>query len=439
MLIKTFFNQKQFSKNEIGFRSFLIGIFFLASAPSLSFLFLLFPIFLGIKRNLKKLLEDKFSYLLVIAALIMITKSIVTSFSGVNGIEGWDPLLNWAGLGNWIPQFLIYFGAQIYVQNYKQRVQVSKILILGTIPIIFSCFSQYFFEWYGPYELLNGFIVWYQRARTEINQPITGLFSNPNYAGAWLSMVWPFLLTYQSQKRKEESNFKFSIVFGLSILFIIAIGLINSRGAWVGILASLPLLFGRSVLLWLLPVIFFSIISILICTLPNISGNIKNLICLLIPENILTNFTDIAFSYEKVPRLIIWVQAVKLIIQKPFFGWGAATFPIIYHLIHGEWKGHPHNLFFELSISYGLVTSIIVFIFIGILVIRTFKNIYKTKTSINLYERAWWTSTVVFLILHTFDIVYFDSRISIIFWVLLSGLRGILNQPKILDSIENLQ
>ena len=39
----------------------------------------------------------------------------------------------------------------------------------------------------------------------------------------------------------------------------------------------------------------------------------------------------------------------KFILENPIFGWGAASFPILYKLKSGEWFGHSHNLPFELS------------------------------------------------------------------------------------------
>lgn len=430
--MKNFLNLIKFEKKELTFKLFLIGIFFLASAPSVAFLIVLYPIFSGIKKNYNNLKKDKLNYLLIIAGFIMISKSIFTSFLGTTEITNWDSSLNWAGLGNWIPHFFIYFGAQSYVQNPTQRSLLAKTLILGTIPVIFSCFSQYYLEWYGPYELFNGFIIWYQRSRTDLNTPVTGLFNNPNYTGAWLAMIWPFLISYLSQKRKERNKLKFIIVFVLSILFIFAISLINSRGAFLGILASIPLIYGQGVLIWFLPLVMIIFTSIMMCSLPIVPENIKNIFCLLIPNNILSNFNDLSLSYENIPRIVIFIKAVNLIINKPFFGWGAGSFPILYFNQYGEWKGHPHNLFLELTISYGLITSSLVFIFIGILLFKTFKYIHNSK---HLYERAWWGSIVVFLILHSFDIVYFDARISIIFWILLAGLKGILDQPKVSVSI----
>ena len=153
-------------------------------------------------------------------------------------------------------------------------------------------------------------------------------------------------------------------------------------------------------------------------------------------NNILSNFNDLSLTYENLSRFLIWEKAVNLILNKPFFGWGAASFPILYFTQYGEWKGHAHNLFLELSISYGLITSILIFIFIGILIYRTFKKIYISKIKNSYYEKAWWTSTLIFLIHHSFDIVYFDARISIIFWIFLAGLKGVLDQTNKLESIE---
>jgi len=423
-------------KTDLEFKIFILGIFFLASAPSLAFLLILFPVISGLRKNYKNLKKDKLNYLLFGAAFIMISKSIFTSYLGTNEITNWDSILNWAGLGNWIPHFLIYFGSQKFVQNSDQRSLIAKTLILGTVPVIFSCFSQYFLGWYGPYKLFNGLIVWYQRSRINLNEPITGLFNNPNYAGAWLAMTWPFLLTYLFERRKNGSKLKLIIVFAFSVLFIAAITLINSRGALLGTLASIPLLFGQGVIIWFLPLVSLIFLSIFICTLPIAPENIKNIFCFLIPNNFLSNFNEFTIKIENLPRVIIWGKALNLIAQKPFFGWGAATFPILYFSQYGDWKGHPHNLFLELSISFGLVTSLLVFTFIGILLFKTFRKIYKSKIFENYYERAWYASIVIFLILHSFDIVYFDARISILFWILLAGLRGFLNKTKSLKSFE---
>ena len=57
-------------------------------------------------------------------------------------------------------------------------------------------------------------------------------------------------------------------------------------------------------------------------------------------------------------------EAFKIIINNPLFGTGAASFPIIYQLEKGFWKGHSHNILTELSISYGIPCTIILIYFV---------------------------------------------------------------------------
>ena len=57
------------------------------------------------------------------------------------------------------------------------------------------------------------------------------------------------------------------------------------------------------------------------------------------------------------------------------------------------------------------------------------KNIFlQNKNKIDFYERAWWSSIFVFMISQSVDIQYFDGKISILFWILLAGLRNIINK-----------
>ena len=65
---------------------------------------------------------------------------------------------------------------------------------------------------------------------------------------------------------------------------------------------------------------------------------------------------------------------------------------------------------------------------------QSFKNYAEEKLqkSTNKYfERAWWASFFVLLCSQMFDVQYYDGRISISFWILLSGLKCILEEnPK---------
>ena len=123
--------------------------------------------------------------------------------------------------------------------------------------------------------------------------------------------------------------------------------------------------------------------------------------------------------------------ASKLIINYPFFGTGAGSFPIIYEFETGFWKGHSHNLFTELAISYGYPVTILFISSIVTLLIMSAKIVFNKKslnTELIDFEKAWWTSIFMFCVTQLFDVQYFDARISIIAWILLCGLKLMIDE-----------
>ena len=132
-----------------------------------------------------------------------------------------------------------------------------------------------------------------------------------------------------------------------------------------------------------------------------------------------------------ISRFDIFLRALNLSFINPVFGLGAGSFPIIYDAIYFSWKAHPHNLFLELCLSYGYPATVVFVLTLGILLFKSAQTIYKTDVKNNeslIFERSWWTSVFIFLITQLFDVQIFDGRINIIFWVLLSGLKMIIDE-----------
>ena len=110
-------------------------------------------------------------------------------------------------------------------------------------------------------------------------------------------------------------------------------------------------------------------------------------------------------------------------------GNGAASFPLIFEFQTGIWKGHSHNLPFEIALSYGIPAALLFLIPIITLTYKVLKRLnleIYNLTNADLFERAWITSLIVFLTSQLVDIQYFDGRISIVSWLLLSGAKNIL-------------
>ena len=130
-------------------------------------------------------------------------------------------------------------------------------------------------------------------------------------------------------------------------------------------------------------------------------------------------------------RINLWNNALRIIAQKPLFGLGAAFFPILYEFYYqpkSYTEQHTHNLFIELSASYGILVSLTILIFILSLIYLSFRKLRNSdiKEKDLLIDRSWLASTFVLLISQMNDITYYDGRISVIFWILLSGLRNII-------------
>tara|TARA_Y100001978_G_scaffold203056_2_gene226408 strand:- start:45 stop:1355 length:1311 start_codon:yes stop_codon:yes gene_type:complete len=416
--------------NSYGELFFILGIFFLPSTLFIGSLFLLPAAIIGSFKSKTNYFQDGWNISFLIAGLLIIFSTVMQNFFIDNLYQNfWDKNLSVFGLANWIPFFWLFWAFQKYTESKNQRKRVMIFLISGTLPILISGFGQYFFNWTGPFQILNGLIIWYQKPIIE-PAGLSGLFSNQNYAGSWLNLVWPFCIALVLDKSKNFVKKSAAISFLISIGF--AGFLTNSRNAWSGMVIALPIVIGSSSFIWLLPFLGIFFIIIAFCTSDSLAGEIQNFLRELIPNKVWLEFSNEGFKDLNVSRLQIFISAIKLIIERPLFGFGAASFPIIYELQTTFWKGHSHNLFFELAISYGLPSSLI-FIFTTFLILfLSIQNIfiYKNK-NVDFYDRAWWCSVFIFLISQLVDIQYFDGKIAIVFWILLSGLRNIIRKNSI--------
>jgi O-antigen ligase len=112
--------------------------------------------------------------------------------------------------------------------------------------------------------------------------------------------------------------------------------------------------------------------------------------------------------------------AVGLVAERPWLGWGAAAFSVIYPLRTGFWHGHTHNLPLDLAVSHGLPVALLLVALVLGLLIRAARLGMATGA---LWERAWWAAALVLTSLHATDMPFYDSRINLAGWVLLAGLR----------------
>ena len=262
---------------------------------------------------------------------------------------------------------------------------------------------------------------------------MSGLFSNPNYAASWLIVIWPIALG------AFLSNFKASLKGFISsvtvILFFVSILLTNSKDTWLALFIPIPFLIK---LVFLRYLILFLFVLGTVFILPKnyfLKINEYSIFTLIFNSNLENNLQNVI---DYFPRLDIWRVSIIAIFEKPFFGWGAASFPLIYSLYKMNFVNdkiqHSHNLFFETSISYGIIFSTIIFILFFRLLYDSWKVIFNKNG--DLINKSLWLATLLFIINHMFDVTYYDIRLSMIFWILLASLESIIKEEPLTNNLE---
>ena len=420
---------KKIFKNylETGKLFFLFGLFLLPSAISLSIIFLLISLVISFWYDSQKLFRDRINLVFLTSCFFLIIGGLLNFFdnNSINNLTN-NSAITFIGLLNWIPLVFAFFGFQKYLLKSADRKRCITVLILGSLPVIFSCFGQFVFNWFGPMNTLYGLIVWYQRPIDGITG-ITGLFNNPNYLAAWLNIIWPFSLSsiFFDNSNKTKLIFKILLIFAVSLLIILT----ASRAGWVSLLIPIFIIYGKRIKLKSLTI--FSGISLVTLYLSaSLFGlKIEDYLLKIIPKGIWINFTDLEYKDLDISRLGIWRYALNFISENPFFGHGSKSFSTLLLNHSGIWKGHTHNLPLELMVDYGIPASLLILLPIIYLAFKASLKLFFMKLYINentIYDRAWIISLISLIIMHLVDIQYFDGRISIAGWVLLAGTRNIV-------------
>jgi len=423
--------------NKIGLKIFHIGILLLASAPLISILFLIISSVIGSIKRKDKYLHDKYNLPFLVAAILMVVNCILIT-TNRDFIYYQNPSLVWIGTLNWIPFFWCFWSFQIYLKNRILRIQAAKYFLVGSMPVLFSGFTQYFLSWYGPYEILNKLIIWYQRPLSD-GAGVTGLFNNYNYFGAWLSIILTLIIGLFF---KEENNkISKSITFFLICTFIYMIILTTSRNALLAVIVTLFLLIPIKKFKFLFITLFTTSGVLMTNIISILPSDIQNSLFTFFPSSLLgkTALNSIS-EFTSFPRIELWLKTIRLIKSNLLVGYGGGSFSDLYYLNNGQFEGmqHSHNLILEIAFNYGLPTSFLIIGGMILILIKSANGFFfnrrgdflEIKNNFFKFDYAWITSFAVFLFLHMFDITYFDGRISILAWILLAGIRQIIRGNK---------
>ena len=415
--------------SKLGQSFFNLGTFFLSTALPISGIFFIFSIIISFTETKYRLLQNKWNLSILFIGGLFIFNSLRLNLINFDSATYIDKKITSLDLFNWIPLFILFISSQYYLKNQSQRCTFSKYLISGTIPVLITCIMQYSFKIYGPFETFYGLIIIFnKKIGLEEGVGVSGLFSNPNYTGIWLSISLP-LLTFLIYRYKSF-NYKKLFLFFTFLFLIYLIFLTSSRNAIIGLLSTLLIIFGIKKILIFIFFIFLIYLSFEVLE-PFINLKNLNLIGEFQMEELSYKFSINNFSnIKEFTRLKIWINTIRLITQKPLFGFGASTFPLVFYNLTNLKVQHSHNMPLQLAYDYGLPISILLTLFITFLFLRSSINIFQVKDSENsfLFNKCWLASCLVAILNHINDITYYDGKISILIWLILAGLKCIFDE-----------
>ena len=395
-----------------GWRCFQLGLFLLPSSALLASLFLFPSLLMGSWRSERPFWSDPRNAPLFVASLLM----VIGCFGSYSGS------LAWVGMGNWLPFFWAFWGFQPYVSSAEARRRSALWLVAGSFPVVLTGLGQLWWGWQGPWQVLGGLIIWFMTPGGEPEGRLSGLFDYANIAAAWMALVWPLALAALIQP--GLSKLRRSVVLGLVAAFVTALVLTESRNGWGALVLALPIVLGPISWPWLVPLLAVGLGLLIVSVVPGVPLLIQTPARSLVPEGIWGRLSDSQHAGERVlasTRLSQWGVAFQLIAERPWLGWGAAAFSVIYPLRTGKWHGHAHNLPLELAIAHGLPVAVLVAaLVLALLIVALRRGLTR------LFDRAWWAAVLILMVLHGTDLPFFDSRVNIAGWILLAGLRCLL-------------
>lgn len=261
---------------------------------------------------------------------------------------------------------------------------------------------------YGIYQNFAGIAVENAWTDTEmfadIKSRVYSTFANPNVLGEYLILLIPLCLSFAITRKNILSKvFYYTNLLTLCVCLVLT----QSRGCWIGLIIAM-LIF---ILIYEKRFIWLFIAALLI--LPFI-----------MPQSVINRFTSIGNLSDSSSafRLYIWLGTINML--KEFWFCGVGQGINAYNMVYPYFSyyeiisPHAHNLFLVTITEMGAFGLLALLIILGVYFKNTAKSITASNDKKNkLYQIAFLTAVVAFLIQGIFDYVFYNYRVLLIFFM----------------------
>ncbi len=310
--------------------------------------------------------------------------------------------------------FSLFLTTNILVQNIKSFYRLVSFLIALSLPAILLPY----------YQIFGG--IFYEYSDLDIKR-VSGPFDSPNLLGSFLLITIAsaiiLLFHFQKQKIKKYTWLLLSYLFLAVPIFFMTF----SRSAWLGFIIFLGI-FSLQKKKLIIVGIFLTLllIPLLLAFEPT--------------KNRIEGFTNHTMFDSMYARENIWYLSGRKFLEKPFFGYGAGSFPEVINDAKESANGteNPHNDLVFFWVENGLLGVILYLVLIFGFYYQIIKTHLKIKSGKNSDKNSYliisWGAIALFAsltVISTVESYYEGNFIHLFTWSLLAGWLAVNNKNKI--------
>ncbi len=394
---------------------------------------------------------------------------IITAVFANNRIEAF------LGLGNFLPFFIFFAAFSRLIQTPTQLRQLSWIIVISSIPVIFLGLGQQFLGWSGIVQL-QPVLGWVLEPKGNPPGRMASVFMYANILACYLTIVFILALglyiegrssatdcvTDLTDRRQKNElpmpNYRFLFLTFAVVGNAVCLIFTNSRNAWgLAVLAALAFAVYAG---WkkLLTVVFSAVGAVFLSAFG--PQPLRQYLRTIIPAFFWARLTDEMFPNRPTAtlRTTQWQFAWSMTQQRPWTGWGLRNFTPLYEAQMHEWLGHPHSLVLMLTAETGIPVTLCFLGLVGwilargVLLLLNWRSHFPVDTQqqqieensmsnitnrvicqdVNSGDRLIFFSYLLAFaactLFNTVDVTLFDFRVNTISWLILAAICGIGNR-----------